>query len=299
MPVVVLPQFFLCGLLVPRDQMAGWLQAISDVLPLTYAVEALQEVGAHADADRPRCGGTSAIVAGARAARPGARGGDPAPEDELSEPGRPRRHGGRRPGNPDTREASSPRPARRSPSAASTAPRSAAIATAAGVDPALVHHYFGSKDQLFLAAVERRSTRPSCCPRCWPAAADAARRAAGPHASCGSGTRRPARPRLALLRSAVSNEWTARLLREFLVTQVLRRVCGHLDLDPAEAPLRGALVATQLIGLAMIRYVLRWSRSPRPPRTLWPPRSARRSSATSPPPSPDPTRSPARPVPPR
>ncbi|MGY1694561.1 MULTISPECIES: ABC transporter permease [unclassified Geodermatophilus] len=45
MPVVVLPQFFLCGLLVPRAQMPGWLQAISDVLPLTYAVEALQEVG--------------------------------------------------------------------------------------------------------------------------------------------------------------------------------------------------------------------------------------------------------------
>ena len=46
MPVIVLPQFFLCGLLVPVDQMAGWLQAISNVLPLTHAVEALQEVGA-------------------------------------------------------------------------------------------------------------------------------------------------------------------------------------------------------------------------------------------------------------
>jgi ABC-2 type transport system permease protein len=45
MPVIVLPQFFLCGLLVPREAMAGWLQAISDVLPLTYAVEALEEVG--------------------------------------------------------------------------------------------------------------------------------------------------------------------------------------------------------------------------------------------------------------
>ncbi len=50
MPVIVLPQFFLCGLLVPREQMAGWLQAISDVLPLTYAVEALQEVGRSATA---------------------------------------------------------------------------------------------------------------------------------------------------------------------------------------------------------------------------------------------------------
>ncbi len=49
MPVIVLPQFFLCGLLVPREQMAGWLQAISDVLPLTYAVEALQEVGRSAE----------------------------------------------------------------------------------------------------------------------------------------------------------------------------------------------------------------------------------------------------------
>ena len=50
MPVIVLPQFFLCGLLVPREQMAGWLQAISDVLPLTYAVDALQEVGANPEA---------------------------------------------------------------------------------------------------------------------------------------------------------------------------------------------------------------------------------------------------------
>jgi ABC-2 type transport system permease protein len=50
MPVMVLPQFFLCGLLVPREQMAGWLQAVSDVLPLSYAVEALQEVGRSAEA---------------------------------------------------------------------------------------------------------------------------------------------------------------------------------------------------------------------------------------------------------
>jgi len=50
MPIVVLPQVLLCGLFVPREQMAGWLQAISDVMPMTYAVEALQEVGANAEA---------------------------------------------------------------------------------------------------------------------------------------------------------------------------------------------------------------------------------------------------------
>jgi ABC-2 type transport system permease protein len=49
MPVVVIPQLLLCGLFVARDQMAGWLHAISNVLPMTYAVEALQEVGLHPD----------------------------------------------------------------------------------------------------------------------------------------------------------------------------------------------------------------------------------------------------------
>jgi ABC-2 type transport system permease protein len=41
MPAFVLPQILLCGLLVPRDQMAGWLQALSALLPLTYAYDAL------------------------------------------------------------------------------------------------------------------------------------------------------------------------------------------------------------------------------------------------------------------
>jgi len=49
MPVVAFPQILLCGLFVPRGQMVGWLQAISDVLPLTYAVEGLQQVGRYAE----------------------------------------------------------------------------------------------------------------------------------------------------------------------------------------------------------------------------------------------------------
>ena len=50
LPVVVIPQLLLCGLFVPRGQMSGWLQGVSDVLPLSYAVEALGQIGAHADA---------------------------------------------------------------------------------------------------------------------------------------------------------------------------------------------------------------------------------------------------------
>jgi ABC-2 type transport system permease protein len=50
LPVVVIPQILLCGLFVPRGQMAGWLDAISSAMPLTYAVGALTEVGRFVDA---------------------------------------------------------------------------------------------------------------------------------------------------------------------------------------------------------------------------------------------------------
>src|SRR3954447_15531118 len=49
MPVVVVPQILLCGLFVPRAQMAGWLEGISAALPLTYAVDGLVQIGRYAD----------------------------------------------------------------------------------------------------------------------------------------------------------------------------------------------------------------------------------------------------------
>ncbi|MET8834614.1 TetR family transcriptional regulator [Micromonospora sp. NPDC004540] len=166
------------------------------------------------------------------------------------------RRTGRRPGNPDTREAilAAARAAfaERGFDAASIR----AIATAAGVDPALVHHYFGTKEELFRATV----AIPIDPARLLPAVL-----AGGPD---GVGERLVRTfltvwdspvggAGVALLRSAVSSEWTARMLREFLVTQVLRRVLDQLDVDPAQLPLRGALVATQVAGLAMMRYVIR------------------------------------------
>jgi AcrR family transcriptional regulator len=129
------------------------------------------------------------------------------------------------------------------------------IATAAGVDPALVHHYFGSKDQLFLAAVEA----PADPAELLPAVLAGGRDRLGESVvrlllSIWDGPMHSAA--LALVRSAVGNEWGAKLLREFLVTQVLRRVVGTLELPPEEAEVRGALVASQLVGLVMGRYVL-------------------------------------------
>ena len=49
MPAFVLPQFLLCGLLVPREELPDVLHAISSVLPLSYAVDALRDVTTNAE----------------------------------------------------------------------------------------------------------------------------------------------------------------------------------------------------------------------------------------------------------
>jgi ABC-2 type transport system permease protein len=49
MPAFVLPQFLLCGLLVPRDQLPAGLSWISDFLPLSYAVDAMKSVTSSID----------------------------------------------------------------------------------------------------------------------------------------------------------------------------------------------------------------------------------------------------------
>jgi ABC-2 type transport system permease protein len=48
MPAFVLPQILLCGLLVPREQMADWLQVVSAALPMTYAYDALSRAASDA-----------------------------------------------------------------------------------------------------------------------------------------------------------------------------------------------------------------------------------------------------------
>ena len=49
LPALVLPQFLLCGLLVPREQLNGVLHPISNVLPLSYAIDAMRTLTASAD----------------------------------------------------------------------------------------------------------------------------------------------------------------------------------------------------------------------------------------------------------
>jgi AcrR family transcriptional regulator len=166
------------------------------------------------------------------------------------------RRSGRRPGNQDTRQsildAAQAVFAERGFDNASIR----AIATAAKVDPALVHHYFGTKDKLFLASMNSPIDPAELVPKAM----------AGPRDQAGerlvrmflgvwdspSGT-----AAVALLRSAMSNEWTARLMREFVITQVLRRAIAELGMDGEDAKLRTALVTTQMAGIAVIRYILK------------------------------------------
>ncbi|GGR81675.1 TetR family transcriptional regulator [Micromonospora fulviviridis] len=166
------------------------------------------------------------------------------------------RRTGRRPGNPDTREAILTAARAAFADRGFDAASIRAIATAAGVDPALVHHYFGTKEDLFRATVAIPVDPAELVPRVLAGGRDeVGERLVRTFLAVWDSPVGTAA--VALLRSAMSNQWTARLLREFLVTQVLRRVVEQLDLDPAEVPLRGALVATQIAGLAMMRYVIR------------------------------------------
>ena len=49
MPLVIAPQLLLCGIMVPRHVLPDWLQWVSNAMPASYALEALQQVGAHPD----------------------------------------------------------------------------------------------------------------------------------------------------------------------------------------------------------------------------------------------------------
>ena len=63
MPAVVLPQFLLCGLLVPRDQLNSLLHSVSDVLPLSYAVDAMTRVTTEPDVTSGMLGDLLVVVA--------------------------------------------------------------------------------------------------------------------------------------------------------------------------------------------------------------------------------------------
>ncbi|MGV9194247.1 TetR family transcriptional regulator [Microbacterium sp. MC2] len=130
-----------------------------------------------------------------------------------------------------------------------------AIATRAGVDAALAHHYFGTKADLFAAAVGM-PLRPD---RAVPLIL------AGPRAEVGAGIVRfvleqmedaGVRKRaVALLRTSIGNRLATPLLAEFLQRELIGRIATSLGTPDAE--LRASLVGSQIAGLLMARYIVK------------------------------------------
>jgi AcrR family transcriptional regulator len=127
-----------------------------------------------------------------------------------------------------------------------------AIARAAGVDPALVHHFFGNKEGVFIEAMRFPVDPSVLLPRILSA----------PRESLGElmvrtfldvwrdADRRA--PMLAMLRSAMTNERAAALMREFVASALFGRARQATD----ASPLGIQAAAGQMIGLMILRYVL-------------------------------------------
>ncbi|MEU3691220.1 TetR family transcriptional regulator [Streptomyces narbonensis] len=128
------------------------------------------------------------------------------------------------------------------------------IAKAAGVDPALVHHYFGTKDEVFAAAIEV-SFEPALVV---PAILGGPREAIGERLArffIGVWENPVSRaPLLAIVRSALTHEAAAKVLRTFVLRRLLERIAAELDVP--EPSFRAELAASHMIGIVILRYVI-------------------------------------------
>jgi AcrR family transcriptional regulator len=128
------------------------------------------------------------------------------------------------------------------------------IASAARVDPAMVHYFFSTKSKLFATAMELPANPADRV----AALLDTGLDGLGPRIIEGflqvwddAGT---FEPMSALLRSAPNDDRSAGLLREFVQGEILEQVAQAIGTD--DAPLRAELVGSQLMGLALARYVV-------------------------------------------
>jgi AcrR family transcriptional regulator len=129
------------------------------------------------------------------------------------------------------------------------------IAGRAGVDPALVHHYYGTKHELFIAAVELPVDVTVLLERILDGERDQVGERIVAMLLSVWDTQLDRSPLIALVRSAVSSDEAARMLREFLVSVLFSRISERLGLP--DSCLRASLAASQIIGLMIARYVVR------------------------------------------
>jgi AcrR family transcriptional regulator len=128
-----------------------------------------------------------------------------------------------------------------------------AIGARAGVDPALVHHFFGTKDELLRATLVL-PVDPEVVFAVMDAHPGDEGRALVARVLQLWGQPQVREQFTALLRAAVSREEARVALRELLTRELVRRLADRVGTD--DAPLRAGLVASQLAGLAMARFVV-------------------------------------------
>lgn len=128
------------------------------------------------------------------------------------------------------------------------------VAGAAGVDAALVHHYFGSKDDLFMASLDIPvDPRSLLAPMVAEGPEGAAERFLGVFLSVWDDPE--VQPSLLAVARAVMDPASQRLLSDGFLPVVILPVGQALGIDRPEH--RMPLVASQVVGLILLRYVLR------------------------------------------
>jgi AcrR family transcriptional regulator len=130
------------------------------------------------------------------------------------------------------------------------------VAREAGVDPALVHHYFGSKRNLFVEAMSLPAN---------PAEIIEELVATGEPEDLGERMIRfmltvwddeeDRAPLVAIIRTAMSDDQAATMVREFATTEILGRIVKAARGDRQE--LRVTLLASQVFGLLIMRYIIK------------------------------------------
>ena len=128
------------------------------------------------------------------------------------------------------------------------------IAAAASVDPALVHHYFGTKERLFVAATHLPIDVAALLPQVLDGPPDRiGHRLVAAFLSVWDDPATRA-PLLGILRSAMNDERAAVMTRSLILGEAFEPIVSALGLP--DAALRATLVGTQLAGLVMVRYVV-------------------------------------------
>jgi AcrR family transcriptional regulator len=128
------------------------------------------------------------------------------------------------------------------------------IAAEAEVDPALVHHYFGNKRSLFVAAM-KLPVDPHMIVEMILEADQAKLGESIVRLFLSIWDSTDTGPFIGLIRSAMSHDDAARMLRDLIAEEIMGPVAATLTSD--HPTLRATLVGSHMVGIAMLRYILR------------------------------------------